>query len=98
MKYENYENKGIKVKTIVKLYTRNGCHLCEKAKAILLKLKESYDFHYIEADIDSSDEFTEKYGIMIPVVEINGEEIQFGQIDELFVEQVLRKNNSSYLS
>lgn len=98
MKYKNYENKGIKVKTIVKLYTRNGCHLCEKAKAILLKLKERYDFHYMEADIDKSDELTEKYGMMIPVVEINGEEVQFGQIDELLVEQVLRENNSSYLS
>ncbi|WP_137744352.1 glutaredoxin family protein [Robertmurraya siralis] len=86
------------MKTIVKLYTRNGCHLCEKAKAILLKLKERYDFQYIEADIDKSDELTEKYGMMIPVVEINGEEVQFGQIDELFVEQVLRENNSSYLS
>ncbi|MGG0719979.1 glutaredoxin family protein [Robertmurraya massiliosenegalensis] len=86
------------METIVKLYTRNGCHLCEKAKATLLKLKEKHAFRYVEADIDSSDELTEKYGLMIPVVEINGEEVQFGHIDELFVEDLLRKNKSSYLS
>lgn len=84
--------------TIVKLYTRNGCHLCENARAILLNLKQKWNFHYIEADIDQSDELTERYGLMIPVVEINGEEVQFGQIDELFIDEALAKNNSSLMS
>lgn len=79
------------VKTIVKLYTRNGCHLCEKGKAILLKLKEKWDFHYKEEDIDTSDELTEKYGIMIPVIEVDGKEVQFGQIDEWTIEEALSK-------
>lgn len=84
--------------TIVKLYTRNGCHLCEHARAILLNLKQKWNFHYVEADIDLSDELTERYGLMIPVVEINGEEVQFGQIDELFIDEALAKNNSSLMS
>lgn len=79
------------MKTIVKLYTRNGCHLCENGKAILLKLKEKWDFHYVEADIDESDELTEQYGIMIPVIEVDGEEVQFGQIDEWTIEEALSK-------
>ncbi|WP_170209284.1 glutaredoxin family protein [Robertmurraya kyonggiensis] len=79
------------VKTIVKLYTRKGCHLCENGKSILLKLKEKWDFHYVEADIDESDELTEKYGIMIPVIEVDGEEVQFGQIDEWTIEEALSK-------
>jgi glutaredoxin len=86
------------VKTIVKLYTRNGCHLCENARAILLHLKHKWNFHYVEADIDQSDELTEKYGLMIPVVEINGEEVQFGQIDELYIDEALAKNKSSLMS
>ncbi|RTR36243.1 glutaredoxin family protein [Robertmurraya yapensis] len=77
------------VKTIVKLYTRNGCHLCENGKAILLKLKQKWDFHYIEEDIEASDELTEQYGLMIPVIEVDGEEVQFGQIDEWTIEEAL---------
>lgn len=86
------------MKTIVKLYTRNKCHLCENAKAILLSLKDKWDFQYIEADIDKSDELTEKYGLMIPVVEIDGEEVQFGQIDEVFLEETLTRKKASLLS
>jgi glutaredoxin len=82
------------MKTIIKLYTRNRCHLCENAKAIILDLKEKWDFQYIEVDIDASDELTEKYGLMIPVVEIDGEAVQFGQIDKMFINGVLSKKSS----
>lgn len=86
------------MKTIVKLYTRERCHLCENAKAILFKLREKWDFDYIEEDINESDELTEKYGLMIPVVEINGAEVQFGQIDEFFLEETLSEKNARRLS
>lgn len=83
--------------TIVKLYTRSGCHLCENAKAILLTLKKKWNFHYVEEDISTSDELTEKYGLMIPVVEINGEEIQYGQIDEFSIDEELSSKNAKLL-
>lgn len=86
------------MKTVVKLYTRERCHLCEKAKAIILKLKKKWDFHYVEIDISESDEWTEKYGLMIPVVEINGEESQYGQIDELYLDEALSKLNKKLFS
>lgn len=86
------------MKTIVKLYTRNRCHLCENAKEILLTLKEKWDFHYIEADIEKSDELTERYGLIIPVVEVDGEEVQYGQIDEYFIEETFTRKNVSLLS
>lgn len=81
------------MKTIIKLYTRNRCHLCENAKAIILDLKEKWDFQYVEEDIDASDELTEKYGLMIPVVEIDGEVVQFGQIDKMHINGVLSKKS-----
>jgi glutaredoxin len=79
------------VKTLVKLYTRKGCHLCENAEAIVMELQEKWDFQYKEEDIDRSDELTEKYGLMIPVVEIDGEEVQFGQIDKNFINEALSR-------
>ncbi|MBY0123832.1 glutaredoxin family protein [Bacillus sp. S/N-304-OC-R1] len=73
------------------LYTRNRCPLCDKAKTIVMDLQEEFDFNYREIDIDTSDELTEKYGLMIPVVEIDGKEVQYGQIDTVTLEEEFRK-------
>ncbi|QED49520.1 glutaredoxin family protein [Cytobacillus dafuensis] len=77
------------------LYTRNRCPLCDKAKNILLELQEEWDFLYTEADIDQSDELTEKYGLMIPVVEIDGVEVQYGQIDKQSIIEVFSEKRKS---
>lgn len=77
--------------TIVKLYTRKVCPLCDKAKKILLELSRDYDFRYIEIDIAENDFLTEKYGLMIPVVEIDGQEVQYGKIDKMFIQNYFTK-------
>lgn len=87
-----------RLKPIVKLYTKTGCHLCDKAKAILLELKVKWEFQYVEVDIYESDELIEKYGLMIPVVEIDGEEVQFGQVDKKFIDETLTRKNMRFLS
>ena len=70
---------------LVKFYTRNKCHLCVNAKAILSELKSEFDFDLEEIDIDSDDKLTELYGIMIPVVVMDGEEVQYGQIEREYL-------------
>lgn len=77
----------------VKFYTRNRCHLCEMAKEILLDIKAEYSFDYKEYDIDESDELTEKYGLMIPVVEVNGEMVQYGHINKIDLIETLTEKN-----
>jgi glutaredoxin len=62
------------------LYSRKQCSLCNKAKMILEELSLEIGSSYIEIDIDTSDELTEKYGLMIPVLELNGDIIQYGKI------------------
>ena len=57
---------------------KKTCPLCDKAKHAILELKEDWDFTLEEIDIESSDELTEQYGLMIPVVHIDGEEVAFG--------------------
>jgi len=76
-------------KSTLVLYMRNKCHLCELARESIQLLKNEFDFSYMEVDIDQSDELTEKYGIMIPVVEIDGEEVQFGHIDSFTISEAL---------
>jgi glutaredoxin len=67
---------------VLTLYTRQHCHLCEQAIETIMELKGEYSFTIEEIDIDQSDELTEQYGLMIPVLFINGKEAGFGQIDK----------------
>ncbi|MBS4213256.1 MULTISPECIES: glutaredoxin family protein [Neobacillus] len=79
--------------TIITLYTRNGCPLCDKAKAALLELKEEYDFSLDEIDIEQDDELHERYGLMIPVVHIDGEEAAYGFINKFEISNRLQEKS-----
>ena len=62
-------------------YTRSQCGLCEDAKITLKLLQDELNFEILEKDIEESDDLTERFGLMIPVVELDGEILQYGQID-----------------
>jgi len=76
-------------KHTVTLFTKKGCHLCEKAKEVIDELQERIGFIYEECDIEEKDEWTEAYGLKIPVVFIDGKEIQYGQIDKTIIKKAL---------
>ena len=82
--------------TIITLYTRKRCSLCDKAKNTIEELKEGWDFTLVEVDIDSSDELTELYGIMIPVVQIDGEEVAFGIINKIDISKRLQEKSENF--
>ncbi|MFD3446505.1 glutaredoxin family protein [Microbacteriaceae bacterium 4G12] len=69
------------------LYSKENCCLCEEAKVILQELAGEYELQIREIDIYKNDQLLEKYQIMIPVVEIAGEEIEAGIIHK----DVIRK-------
>ncbi|TQR19953.1 glutaredoxin family protein [Psychrobacillus vulpis] len=66
---------------IVHFYTRPGCHLCEDARLMLKLVQEDISFEIKEINIEENDELHEKYMLMIPVVELENNIIQYGQID-----------------
>ncbi|WP_062109215.1 glutaredoxin family protein [Bacillus niameyensis] len=72
-------------------YTRNQCELCLDAKNLLILLQSEYSFQIDERDIETNDEWIEKYGLIIPVIELNGEIIQSGIIDMLDLEKSLKQ-------
>ena len=76
---------------------RQRCHLCEDAKALLEELQTNWRFEIVEVDIDESDELTERYGITIPVIELNGEEIQAGIINKNFIVEAFSRKNVKYI-
>ncbi|MEH7075805.1 glutaredoxin family protein [Neobacillus drentensis] len=81
--------------TIITFYTRKGCPLCDKAKSMLLELNKDYDFILEEFDIESSDELTEQYGLMIPVVQIDGVEAGFGVINKFDISNRLQEKKAN---
>ena len=80
---------------VVTFYTRKKCHLCEIAKDMIMELQAEFPFTLQEVDIDSDDQLTELYGIMIPVVLIDGEEVQYGRIDKVVIRKRLQKKISN---
>ena len=59
----------------VRLYTRPGCHLCEDARDVILQVRDRFSFTFEEVDIDGDDDLVREYGIRIPVVDVDGEEV-----------------------
>ena len=54
----------------VKLYTRQGCHLCDEVKDNILDLEKEIPLTLNEIDIDQDEELLKKYGLEIPVIEV----------------------------
>ncbi len=73
------------------LYSRIKCPLCEEAKNILEEIKQELGIQYEEIDIYNNDELTELYGLMIPVIEWQGEIIEFGKVDKFKLCQSIKK-------
>jgi glutaredoxin len=65
------------VKRLV-MYSRPGCHLCDEARAVLLRVGEPFD----EIDIDSDDELFKRYLERIPVIALDGDELYDFFVDE----------------
>lgn len=76
---------------IVHFYTRPGCHLCEEARLMLKLVQEDVSFDIKEINIEQNDELHEKYMLMIPVVELDGDIIQYGQVDYATILEALVK-------
>lgn len=70
----------------VVLYTRRGCHLCDDAKALLIK----HGLTPEEVDIDQVPEWRDRYNTCVPVVVIDGRERFRGRVDEVLLRRLLR--------
>ena len=66
----------------VTLYSRPGCHLCEEAKVVLERVRESVFFNFHEINIETDDALHARYLERIPVVALDGEELFDYFVDE----------------
>ena len=66
----------------VTLYARDGCHLCDDARAALERVRAVRPFHLEEVDIAADDGLHARYLERIPVVALDGEELFEYFVDE----------------
>jgi thiol-disulfide isomerase/thioredoxin len=58
---------------LVVLYGARGCHLCDRARAVLADVQAELPFELVEVDITDDPELEARYREWLPVVEIGGE-------------------------
>ena len=66
----------------ITLYGREGCHLCDDARATLVALRGELGFELVERDIEADDDLLRRYLERIPVVCLDGEELFDYFVDE----------------
>ncbi len=59
----------------VVLYVRPGCHLCDDARVVIEAARAEVAFVFEEVDIESDDALVRDYGLRIPVVAVDGDEL-----------------------
>ncbi|HEX6594940.1 MAG TPA: glutaredoxin family protein [Bacillota bacterium] len=77
------------VKKVI-LYMRKPCPLCDDAKTWLTILQQEYSFVIEERNIETNDEWLEKYQLMIPVIEIGGVTLHAEQLNLASLENALK--------
>jgi glutaredoxin len=60
--------------TVVTLYGKPGCHLCEDAFQAIEKVRRDRDFELKEIDITLDAGLNREYGERIPVIAVDGVE------------------------
>jgi glutaredoxin len=70
--------------SVLTLYSKPGCHLCEEALQALVALQGELAFELRVRDISSDEALHRAYFERIPVVDLDGEELC-----EYFVEEAL---------
>jgi thiol-disulfide isomerase/thioredoxin len=73
----------------VVFYTKEHCPLCDKAHKLLQEMQQEIPFHIEAIDIYKDDVLLERYGLMIPVIEVEGEEIDYGIISKAKIKKAL---------
>ena len=77
------------------LYTTEGCHLCEQARALVAPLLSAEHVQLLAVEISDSDELVERYGIRIPVLRFSDAPEELGwPFDDQAVQAFLATNRN----
>ena len=66
----------------VTLYSRPGCHLCDAAREVVVRVCEDLGETFVEVDIDSDPDLADRVRDEIPVTFVDGAQHDFWRVDE----------------
>jgi hypothetical protein len=66
----------------ITLLTRPGCHLCDEARAVIIRVAEQAGVNWTERDITASAEDLLAYTDMVPVTFVDGVQHDFWRVSE----------------
>ena len=67
--------------TVITVYSRQRCHLCDVALELLVSMKDELDFTINKIYIDGDMKLEKLYGEQVPVIHIDGEHHDFWRVD-----------------
>lgn len=73
------------------LFTRPGCHLCDAARAVVEKVTAEFGEPYAERDITLDQHQLRAYADSIPVVVVDGVQVDFWRVSEDRLRAALRR-------
>ena len=83
---------------LLKFYTKENCHLCDVALEIVKRAAKKLRFTLETVDITQSDDLMMKYGIEIPVIEIDGNLEFKNEVNEKDLLRSIRKYSAEYVT
>ena len=64
------------------LYTAPGCGLCDEALAVVREAQAQLGFELDVVDIEGDEELERRYRVLLPVVEVDGEQAFVYHVDD----------------
>ena len=83
---------------LLKFYTKENCQLCDVAFRIVEQVAKKLKFTLESVDITQSDDLMMKYGIEIPVIEIDGNLEFKNEVNEKDLLRSIRKYSAEYVT
>ena len=75
----------------VVLFTRPGCHLCDAARAVVERVTAEFGERYAERDITLDPQDLSAYADSIPVVVVDGVQVDFWRVSQDRLRAALRR-------
>ena len=67
--------------TVITVFGRHGCHLCDVAVEVLDGMREELNYEIKKIYIDGNPELEKLYGEQVPVIHIDGNHHDFFRVD-----------------
>jgi glutaredoxin len=78
----------------VTFYTRQGCHLCDEARAVVARVCDELGESFEEVDIDSDPDLQDRFTEEVPVTFVDGRQHDFWRVDPTRLRAALARRES----